>query len=181
MTTKSKKKGRPSKYETLNIVKQLKTIRGWAIGGFYDKQIAAKLGITAETMLQWKKTYPEFLYALETGRDPAKANLTNSAYDQAIGYHYKELLPMKLKDITTIAGKTFSIEKVEMIEVTKYSKPDGNMTRFLMQNWMPEEYKNVSYVNAKGKLEDFFNNKKGEDTDEDNHTADNTEEGGLVE
>ena len=52
------KKGRTGKYHEWITDEGLLKIEGWARDGLTDKQIAHNIGITEQTLNNWKKDYP---------------------------------------------------------------------------------------------------------------------------
>ena len=45
-------------------------LTAWARDGMTDEQLAAKFGITASTLYDWKKRFPEISEALKRGKEP---------------------------------------------------------------------------------------------------------------
>jgi len=69
---------------TLYDPSRLATYQGWAREGLIDLEIAKKLGISRQTIANWKKKYPEFAEALREGKEDADFRVENALYDKAI-------------------------------------------------------------------------------------------------
>ena len=46
-------------------------LRGWALDGLTDEQIAKNMGVNVSTLYDWKKKYSQFSEALKEGKDTA--------------------------------------------------------------------------------------------------------------
>lgn len=66
-------------------------IGGWARDGLADAQIAQQMNINKNTLLEWKKKYPEVRDALAEGKDVADRKVENALYKRALGYEYDEV------------------------------------------------------------------------------------------
>jgi len=168
MSKVNKYKGMPNgakgKYETLNIRKKLMAVRGWAAMGLNDKLIAEKLDVSQQTILNWKNNHPEFEAALFRDRSQIEGELVNSAIKQSLGFYYTETTAVKLKkEWYDQMGKKNTDERIEIVEVEKYAKPNGFMTQFMVQTFMPGDFKNIEFSGVViGKLEDYFGSEKKE-------------------
>jgi len=72
------KRGRPSKYEKIN----LKQVESLASLGLTDEEIALVLGISRSTLSYYKKK-PEFLDTLKKGKTKADVQIVRSLYEKA--------------------------------------------------------------------------------------------------
>lgn len=70
-------------YEEWGTPDQLIRIRGWAMDGLTDTQIARNLGIGRTTFYKWKNEHPEFANALMLSRDVADREIENALYKAA--------------------------------------------------------------------------------------------------
>lgn len=46
-------------------------IKGWAMDGLVDRELAAAMGISRTTLNKWRKKFPEFEEALKTSKEVA--------------------------------------------------------------------------------------------------------------
>jgi len=156
------KPGRKKLWEELDMDSKLDSIEGWTKQGSTDKEICEMLNISRETFYKWKREKKLFSDAIKKGKEVSNGELLNSAFKAATGFMYTEKQAFKVKDYKKINGELKQIERVEVVEVERYSPPDHTMNIFMVKNRLPEQYKDKHEVNVSGgiKLEDFF--KKGE-------------------
>ena len=79
--------GRPTKYN-----KEFHPLLAeyLATAGLIDKQIAEKLRISEQTLYTWKKNHPEFLEALNVGKEKPDDMVENALLERALGYEHDE-------------------------------------------------------------------------------------------
>lgn len=144
--------GKESKYIKANIAERLESIRGWAQHGVTKEGIAKQLGISRSTLSVWEKTYPEFAEALKTGKLQADGEILNAAFKQAIGYKTKVREPVKVKKqvYEPNTKRIITSEEVEIVEYEKYFPPVPLMTRFMLINRLPNDYKAVPEEQGSG-------------------------------
>lgn len=111
------------KYEYWLTPEGLLRLEGWAREGLTDEQIARNMGIRRETLIDWKKKYPNISNTLKRGKEVVDYEVENALLKKALGYKVKE---QKLnKD-----GKIIEVEKEVPGDVTaqifwlKNRKPD---------------------------------------------------------
>ena len=115
---------RQSKYET-NVKPYLKDIRKWVLD-INEKQIAEKLGITQQTLENYKKRYPELADVLLKGRQDLCLELKDSLRRKARGYFYTE---------TKVTTKDENGKITKVIEENKkYAHPDTGAIHLLLKN-----------------------------------------------
>lgn len=61
-------------------------LEAWARDGLTDEQLAAKIGITAATLYDWKNKYPEISEALKRGKEVVDIEVENALLKRALGY-----------------------------------------------------------------------------------------------
>ena len=137
-TIKKNSVGAPDKYITLCIDQKLIAIQGWIMQGNTDEDIAAKLGVTRHTLINWKGRFPRFKDCFTTTKDIRLGELIHSAFKQATGYDYEE-------DVATKEGG--------VVTLRKHQPGNATLVMFMLQNHLPDEYKdrrNID-VTSKGK------------------------------
>jgi hypothetical protein len=75
------------------------------------EQIGMELGVTAKTLREWEKKYPDFKNALNTSQAGVDGEVVDSLYRRAIGY---DLVQTEIKKETDPDGnvvKTISVQK----------------------------------------------------------------------
>ena len=81
---------RISKYEEWvnnnEIKDKLVLVEGWSRDGLTQKQIADNLGINVDTLIEYKKKYPDFSNALKKGKEVVDIEVENALLKRALGY-----------------------------------------------------------------------------------------------
>ena len=62
----------------------LTLLEGWARDGLTDEQIAHNVGITATTLYEWKKRFPEISEALKKGKEVVDFQVENALLQSAL-------------------------------------------------------------------------------------------------
>lgn len=131
---------RPSRYE--EIKDKLILIKGWAMDGLTNKQIAKNLGISQKTLYEWQNQYSEFREALKKGKEVANREVENALFKKATGYEYKET-----KVITNPDGST----RIE--NTIKHQAPDTTAAIFWLKNRKPDQWRDKQEVEHSGGME----------------------------
>lgn len=66
-------------------------LTGWA-RNLTDADIAANIGITPQTLVEWKKKHPKIREALREGREVVDTKVENALLKAALGYEYTEYI-----------------------------------------------------------------------------------------
>lgn len=81
---------RTSKYEEWKnnneIQDKLILVEGWSRDGLTQQQIADNLGINVDTLIEYKKKYPDFSEALKKGKEVVDIEVENALLKRALGY-----------------------------------------------------------------------------------------------
>ena len=72
------------KYQEWLTEEGLTRIKGWAMDGLTDKQIAQNMGISLSTFCDWKNKHSEFSESLKETKDVADRNVENALYQAAL-------------------------------------------------------------------------------------------------
>lgn len=78
------------KYEYWLTPEGLIKLEGWARDGLTDEQIAKNVGISRETLNQWKKKYADISDALKKGKEVVDYEVENALLKRALGFTIKE-------------------------------------------------------------------------------------------
>jgi hypothetical protein len=127
-----KPRGAPTKY----IPEYDEAVRGLALLGATDEEIAEAFDISTTTLNAWKTRYPTFLVALRGGKVLADAQVAGSLYARAIGYEHE-------------AVKIFLPPGAEEPVIVPYIKryaPDTNAARFWLMNRQRDLWKEKQQV-----------------------------------
>lgn len=139
------KKGRGNKYEALDIENRLPEIEGMARDGYLDKDVAAALGISVQTLYNWKDKYPDFNEALKQGKAVIDAEVENKLLDNARGHVFWE--ETQELAINPDNGKK---EMITTKRVLKYIKPDTTAQIFWLKNRKPEVWRDKQNIEHSG-------------------------------
>lgn len=110
-------------------------LEAWARDGLTDEQLAAKIGITATTLYDWKNKYPVISEALKRGKEVVDVEVENALLKRAMGYEYTET-----RTETTEDGMTKTV-------VTKRAMPpDTTAQIFWLKNRRPAVWRDKQQV-----------------------------------
>lgn len=87
------------KYERWLEPDGLTLLEGWARNGLSEEQIAHNIGIRRETLIAWKKSYPNISNALKKGREISDFEVENALHKRALGYNAKIQKTFKVKEV----------------------------------------------------------------------------------
>lgn len=112
------------------------TLEGWARDGLTDEQIAKNIGIRRETLYDWKKKHSNISNALKKGKEVVDRQVENAMLKTALGFHYTE-------EMVTPEG--------EVVEVTKFNKPNTTAQIFWLKNRKPNEWRDKQEIEQTNK------------------------------
>jgi transposase-like protein len=141
---KSKNTGAKDKYITLKIADRLPEIEGWARDGLIDKEIAARIGVSQQTLWNWRNKYPELGEALKRGKEVIDAEVENSLLKRALGYTYDE--------VTEIESEQGFTRKV----IRKHVAPDTTAQIFWLKNRKPAQWRDKQEIKHEGEMNITF-------------------------
>ena len=114
---------------------RLSLLRGWALQGLSDEQIAHNMGIHVSTLYLWKNEHSEIFEALKNGKEIADLAVENALYKQASGYDYEET-------ITEMWVDANGNEKGKHIrKLKKHARPDTLAQIYWLKNRQPDRWK----------------------------------------
>jgi len=134
-------KGRPSGFSEalgqtmLDLYRQGKT----------EKQIAEIVGVSTQTLFNWKGQHPDFLYALRDAKQIANTMVEAAMFQRAVGYSIPETKVFCNKDgeITTHT-------------IEKHYAPDAGAQAFWLKNRKPEAWADKKEVTGTMTLESLI-------------------------
>ena len=106
------------------------------VHGATDPEIAKIIGVSHRTLCNWKKRHPEFLQAVNTGKDVADDIVEQSLYNRAIG------MPIKEKRDNAVTGITL---------VEKELAPDTKAIEIWLTNRRPKKWRRKEHHEVTGK------------------------------
>lgn len=129
------------KFEEWLTEEGLIKIKGWAMDGLIDEQIAHNMGITTKTLYEWKNKYSVISEVLKEGKEVIDRQVENALLKRALGYEYEE-------EVSTKMG----IEKI-----TKYSHPDTTAQIFWLKNRKRIEWRDKQDIEHSGEVKTTIN------------------------
>lgn len=132
MSEKSQR-GRKSKYDTL-VEPRLAWINEQIRNGVSEKAIAEALGITEQTLNNYKHRYPEFVKALNDGKGKdILQRLINSGVEAACGQWVEE------ETITVQLDENGEPSKRQKIITKKYIPPNSSLNQYYTKHFGKDE------------------------------------------
>lgn len=129
-TTKPKKKGRPSKKD---IFPDALFECLYALGKT-DDEVAKLIGITQQTINNWKKAHPSFFESLKDWKKQADEKVERSLYERACGYSHPDTKAQFVQDKEGYG-------RWEYAELTKHYPPDPTSMIFWLKNRQPDKWR----------------------------------------
>lgn len=119
-------------------------LEAWARDGLTDEQLAAKIGITAATLYDWKNKYPEISEALKRGKEVVDIEVENALLKRALGYEYTE----ERVEVSKENGK----KSVKTTQTVKHVPPDVTAQIFWLKNRRPDLWRDKQQMEHSGRV-----------------------------
>lgn len=110
-------------------------LKGWA-RNLTDADIAANMGITPKTLIEWKKNHPQIREALKEGREVVDTKVENALLKAALGY--------ELEEYAIIDGKKRAVKK--------QVPPNVTAMIFWLKNRKYKDWRDKRDVNIEGSV-----------------------------
>lgn len=120
------------KYEKWLTDDGLLLLEGWARDGLTDEQLAKNMGIRRETLIEWKKKYPNISNTLKKGKEIVDIEVENALLKRALGFQYDEVT----QELNT---DTQRLETTKVVK--KMVVPDTTAQIFWLKNRRPDKYR----------------------------------------
>lgn len=130
-----------AKYQKWLESENLILLEGWAREGLTDIQIAGKIGISKQTLYDWKKKYADFSDSLKKGKDVIDRQVENALLKRALGYEYEET-----------SEKYEGGELVEKKITKKQVVPDTTAQIFWLKNRQPSKWRDKVQVDSEAEF-----------------------------
>ena len=128
-----KENGRPSKFEQVKDM-----LYKMASYGMTDKQMADVVGVSEQTVNNWKLKDPNFLESLKAEKEIADARVERSLFERATGYSHAE-------------DKIFNDNGTPLVVPTvKHYAPDTTAAIFWLKNRKPREWRDKQDIEHSG-------------------------------
>ena len=135
------------KYEYWLTPEGLLKLEAWARDGLIDEQIAANIGISRETLYQWKNKYSDISDALKKGKEIVDIQVENALLKRALGYEYTEVTREVCEN-----AETGEMELRVTKKVTKEVVPDTTAQIFWLKNRRPDKWRDKQDIEHSGGL-----------------------------
>jgi transcriptional regulator with XRE-family HTH domain len=113
-------------------------LSGWARSGLTFEQIASNMGISRNTLQNWRKKSTSIAEAIHVNKEIADYHVENTMYKSALGFSYQE-------QVVTNKG--------EVVWVTKYERPNVTAQIFWLKNRKPEVWTDRREIKHEAKIE----------------------------
>ena len=127
------KKGRPSKYDEIDLEK----VRKLAEMGWSDLQMSDFFGIHVATWYRWKLEHEDFCDALKNWKEHADERVERTLYERALGYSHTE--DKIFKD---------SEDNPLIVPTVKHYPPDPTSMIFWLKNRQPDKWRDKREVDV---------------------------------
>lgn len=146
-TTKKKSNaGRPSKKNAFNS-RTLNRLTDVYKEGYTDKELAELLGLSEQTIHNYKKLFPAFFESIKTGKAIANKKVEAGLYQRAIGYSFPSV---------------HILSNGKKISIIKHVPPDPQAAKFWLTNRDKESWQEKIDHEVKGAVNIKINYSKGE-------------------
>ena len=114
-------------------------IKGWFRDDALTDEVVAtkKMEISLATFYRWLKNSPALRKAVDEGKEPINVKLVDVAFKRAFGFKVNE-------------GRIN--EKGQKSVVQRYIPPDPSLIRYLLNNRMPDKFRNQQNVEINNSL-----------------------------
>jgi transcriptional regulator with XRE-family HTH domain len=128
------------------VQKRLSLVEKWCRDGLTEKQVAKNLGISETTLYEYKNRYPEFVKAINKGKEPFIAEVENALAKRALGFEYEES--------KTYIKQGKDGEQIRYTEKTKkYQPPDVAACFIILKNKDKDENGKFKWSNNPAKVD----------------------------
>lgn len=120
-------------------------LEAWARDGLTDEQIAHNMGICRDTLIEWKKKFPDISDALKRGKEVVDIEVENALLKRALGYDYTE----ERVEVSKENGK----KTVKTTQTVKHVPPDTTAQIFWLKNRRPDRWRDKQQLEHSGSVD----------------------------
>lgn len=141
------------KYQEWLTPEGLLRIEGWARDGLTDEQIAKNMGISKQTLYDWKKKYPDFSDSLKKAKEVVDREIENALFERAKGGIHEVKKTFKVKQTYYDAqGRKCEKEELRTGIDEVYIPGDTTAQIFWLKNRRPDKWRDKQDVQISGEL-----------------------------
>lgn len=135
-------------------------LKGWAMDGLTDEQIAHNMGINVATLYRWKNDHCEICNALKESKDIADKAVENALYKSALGAICEEITEERIWN-----KEKSKFEMVVTKKITKKMPPNSTSIIYWLKNRKPDIWRDrqeITNTEALEKLDSILGELKNE-------------------
>jgi len=133
---KNNKAGRPREFKE-EYIRQARIAFG---EGFTDLKFCELIAISRDSLIRWRREYPEFGKAVQEGKDEFDTDkVEKSLFKRATGYHYTETI--REPDVNG---------KLQVVKTISKHVADTTAMIFWLKNRRRDRWKDIKAVEASG-------------------------------
>ena len=130
------------KYQKWLEPENLILLEGWARDGLTDEQIAKNMGISRDTLIQWKKKHPDISDTLKKGKEVVDIEVENALLKKALGYNAQVNKTFKVKEVYyDDKGRRCEKEKLVTAVDEIHIPSDTTAQIFWLKNRRPDKWR----------------------------------------
>lgn len=134
--------GRPTKFSK-GMQRKIKVL---ARRGFTDKEIATVLGVTEQTINNWKIKHPKFFESLKDWKAEADEKVEVSLYERACGYSHPETKAQWVESFVEHDETYIKVGRWEYAELIRHYPPDPTSMIFWLKNRQAAKWRDKTEV-----------------------------------
>lgn len=127
--------GRPTEYDP-SICSEVMAL---CAQGATDEEVASHIKISVRTLYYWKSKHPEFLQALNLGKEACDERVERSLYNRAVGYTYDSVKVLQNAGVPLI------------VPVKEHVPPDVGAAKLWLINRRPDKWADITRKEITGK------------------------------
>lgn len=142
------------KYEKWLKPENLLLLEAWARNGLTDEQIAKNMGICRDTLIEWKKHYPDISDTLKKGKEVVDIEVENALLKKALGISKTVKKPIKVKEVIYENGRRLKeTERIEYADEEIYTPPETAAIIFWLKNRRPDLWREKQSLVLSGNVD----------------------------
>lgn len=136
---------------------KLMLLEAWARDGLTNEQISHNMGISRETLNQWKNKYTDIFDALKKGKEVVDIEVENALCKSAKGFWYQEEVVSTKKEVIYSDGKRVKeISEPVVVTLNRFKPSETAAAIFWLKNRKPDKWREKQDVSIeKNPIEDL--------------------------